>query len=220
MSINQAQSGAKTLSAAVHDRLKGMILGGDLPAGTRLQEKAFAERLGVSRTPVREAIARLVSEGLVSRVNGGAPTVSNISITDIMELLHVRRLLECEAARQAAGVNGPPEPFISLRKRVTDFLGPQRPTPTEHAALDDELHALIAKRAGSGLLHELIVGLKLKTRMFDNGSIPERFEPGCREHIEVIDAILAQDPDRADRAMRLHLENVRSAILAHVNRLF
>lgn len=211
---------APTLGQSVHDRLRDMILAGELPSGTPLQETLFAERLGVSRTPVREAVARLTSEGLVTRTVGGIPTVSRISITDIMEILHVRRLLEGETARQAASVYSPPEPFLALRRLLMEFLNGERPSGATYAQFDEDLHTLIAQTAGSGLLVTLVRSLKLKTRIFDKGSIPERFEPGCHEHIEIIDAILARDPGRAEAAMRHHIENARSAILSHLNRLF
>lgn len=211
---------SRKLGDTIYERLRAMIVAGELPAGTRLQEKPLADRLGVSRTPVREAIARLGSEGLVSRANGAAPTVSTVSVTEIMEILHVRRLLECEAARQAATVVASPEPFLALRSRVERFLGPERPDRQAHAQFDEDLHGQIARASGSALLHEMVLGLKLKTRIYDKGTIPERFEPGCREHIAIIDAILARDPDRAEGAMRTHLENVRAGILAHLARLF
>jgi DNA-binding GntR family transcriptional regulator len=218
--MNQDRPVVQTLGHSVHERLREMILAGELPAGTPLQEKVFAERLGVSRTPVREAVAKLTSEGLVTRSGGGLPTVSRISVSEIMEILHVRRLLESETARQAASVNASPEPFLALRGRLTQFLQGERPSVAEYADFDESLHSLVARTAGSNLLTELVKGLKLKTRMFDKGSIPERFEPGCHEHIEIIDAILARDPDRAELAMRTHIENARSAILNHLSRLF
>lgn len=220
--MNQDRPVARTLGHSVHERLRAMILAGELPAGTPLQEKVFAERLGVSRTPVREAVARLTSEGLVTRSGGGGglPTVSRISVAEIMEILHVRRLLESETARQAASVNASPEPFLALRGRLTQFLQGERPSVAEYADFDESLHSLVARTAGSNLLTELVKGLKLKTRTFDKGSIPERFEPGCHEHIEIIDAILARNPDRAELAMRTHIENARSAILNHLSRHF
>ena len=217
--MSQDQTTAKTLGQSVHGRLRGMILAGELPSGTPLQEKIFAERLGVSRTPVREAVAKLTSEGLVTRTGGGVPTVSRISISEIMEILHVRRLLECETARQAASVNFPPEPYLALRAQLIQYLEGARPSVADYAQFDEELHILIAKTAGSALLTDLVKGLKLKTRIFDKGSIPERFEPGCHEHIEIIDAILARNPERAEAAMRSHIENARSAILSHLYRL-
>lgn len=212
---------AQTLGQSVHDRLKAMILSGELPAGTPLQEKLFAERLGVSRTPVREAVAKLTSEGLVTRNGGGGvPTVSRISVTEIMEILHVRRLLEGETARQAAGVNASPEPFLAMRKRLAQYLEGERPSVADYAQFDEDFHTLIARTAGSALLTDLVKGLKLKTRIFDNGSIPERFEPGCHEHIAIVDAILARDPPRAEAAMLRHIDNARAAILGHLSRLF
>lgn len=209
-----------TLGQSAYAQLRGMILDGALPAGARLQEQALAEMLGVSRTPVREAIGRLAAEGLVVRPNGGAPVVHKISVGEVMEILHVRRLLECEAARQAATAQPPVERFLTLRARVERFLHGERPSAEEHLAVDAELHDLIAATSGSGLLRELVATLKLRTRMFDKGSIPERFEPGCHEHLAIIDAILERDPARAESLMRAHLENARAAILGHLSRLF
>ena len=71
-----------------------------------------------SASPARPCARRwrkLTSEGLVTRSGGGVPTVSRISVTEIMEILHVRRLLESETARQAASVNASPEPFLAMR---------------------------------------------------------------------------------------------------------
>jgi DNA-binding GntR family transcriptional regulator len=211
---------SSTLGQTAYAQLRGMILAGDLPAGTRLQEQVLAEQLGVSRTPVREAIGRLLSEGLVARPHGGAPVVHKITVGEVMEILHVRRLLECEAARQAASGQPPVERFLALRARVERFLHGERPSAEDHLAVDEELHDLIAATSGSGLLRDMVAMLKLKTRMFDKGSIPERFEPGCREHLALIDAILARDPTEAEARMRCHLENARAAILAHLSRLF
>ncbi|WP_245243330.1 GntR family transcriptional regulator [Pararhodobacter sp. SW119] len=214
-------SDASTLGQSAYARLRQMILAGALPAGTRLQEQALAERLGVSRTPVREAIGRLHAEGLVARPSGGAPVVHRITVSEVMEILHVRRLLECDAARQAAlAPHLPVEGLLELRSVFRGFCEGERPTPEEHIAFDDRLHRLIAQTCGSNLLSELIETLKLKTRMFDKGSIPERFEPGCREHIEIIDAVLARDGDRAAAAMHVHLEGARAGIIAHLSRLF
>ncbi|WP_306031431.1 MULTISPECIES: GntR family transcriptional regulator [unclassified Stappia] len=210
----------QTLGDTTHDRLRRMIVSGELPAGTRLQEKAFADRLGVSRTPVREAIARLVSEGLVTRSQGGVPVVNQISISEIIEILHIRRLLECESARQAATVHAQVEPLLSLRARTEALLAGGMTTPAEHADLDEEFHTTIARVSGSRLLAELVHNLKLKTRIFDKGFIPERFEPGLKEHLDILDAILARDSTRAETAMRRHLDNVRESILTSIQRLY
>ncbi len=142
--------------------------------------------------------------------------MNSVSLKDIMEILHVRSLLECEAARKAAIAKANKDDLMDLRVKFHAFLTGPRPDPEAHYALDERLHLTIAAMAGSQLLAELIEGLKVKTRMYDQGSIPERFEPGCHEHIAIIDAILAQDADLAGEAMKLHLKKVRESIISHI----
>jgi len=207
----------ETLGGSAFKRLKAMILDGTLEPGMRLSEKKFADLLGVSRTPVREAISQLISEGLAVRSPGGTPVVNRISLNDLMEILHVRSLLECEAARKAALAGDISDDELkAIRQRVERFLQGQRPSATEHSELDIDLHNLIARMGGSKLLTELIDRLKLKTRMYDQGSIPDRFVPGCHEHIAIIDAILDRDAEAASDAMKLHLKNVRESIISHI----
>jgi len=207
---------AQTLSVSAFQRMKAMILDGTLEPGTLLREKKFADQLGVSRTPVREAIGQLISEGLATRADGGTPVVSRVSLAEIMEILHVRSLLECEAAKKAALGPNTAERLAPIRAQITGFLQGPRPDAHIHSALDSHLHLEIARLAGSKLLVELIEGLKNKTRMFDQGFIPDRLMPGCHEHLAIIDAIAAQSPDAAAAAMHLHLANVREAIISHI----
>lgn len=207
---------AKTLGSSAYERIKAMILDGTLAPGAALRENHFADQLGVSRTPVREAISQLISEGLATRTPGGAPAVNRVSLQDIMEILHVRSLLECEAARKAAASGKNYNDLMEMRAKVQGFLAGPRPGPADHYALDRRLHLTIAEMAGSRLLGELIEGLKIKTRMYDQGFIPERFEPGCHEHIAIIDAIVAGDADQAAEAMRFHLQKVRESIISHI----
>lgn len=206
----------QTLGNSAFRRIKAMILDGTLEPGSLLREKKFADRLGVSRTPVREAIGQLISEGLATRSEGGTPVVSSVSLSDIMEILHVRSLLECEAARKAAVSGKPVEKLLVFREQIAGFLEGPPPSDEVHYSLDSQLHLEVATLAGSKLLVELIEGLKVKTRMFDQGSIPDRLLPGCHEHLAIIDAITAKSPDAAAAAMKLHLTNVREAIISHI----
>ena len=206
----------ETLGDATFKRLKAMILDGTLEPGTRLSEKKFADHLGVSRTPVREAIGQLVSEGLAKRIAGSAPVVSSVSLNEIMEILHVRSLLECEAARKAASSGKSTTELSDIRNKMQGFIDGPRPTAAEHSALDMRLHFILAEMAGSNLLLELIESLKVKTGMYDQGSIPDRLVPGCEEHIALIDAVIAKEPEAASAAMKLHLSNVRESIISHI----
>ena len=206
----------ETLGNSTFKRLKAMIMDGTLEPGTRLSEKKFADLLGVSRTPVREAIGQLVSEGLADRSAGGAPVVSSVSLKEIMEILHVRSLLECEAARKAACSGKSMAELSDIKSKIEGFIDGPRPSAAEHSAIDMQLHFTIAELAGSKLLLELIESLKVKTGMYDQGSIPDRLIPGCEEHIALIDAVVAQDAEAASAAMKLHLSNVRKSIISHI----
>ncbi len=93
-----------TRGQVAYRRLRELILEGTFPPGTPLQENMLAAKIGVSRTPVREALAQLISEGLVSRVAGLTPVVRGLSADDLVEILHLRRLLEVEAASSGGGL--------------------------------------------------------------------------------------------------------------------
>jgi DNA-binding GntR family transcriptional regulator len=208
-----------TLGHTTYERLRSMIFSGSLSAGEALQEKKLAARLGVSRTPVREAMTRLTMEGLVQRSAGLTPVVRRLSTSDFIEILHIRRLLEVEAAGLAAQKGGSDE-LVSIRARTAAFKEGSMPTAEDHIATDDQLHACVAALAGSGLLAELIHDLRQKTKIFDMGRVPERFEPGIAEHLEIIDAIISRDGPRAEAAMRTHIDNVRTSVINHLRRLF
>jgi len=207
-----------SLGLSTYERMREMILRGELATGTALHEKRMADRLGVSRTPVREAITRLVSDGLVIREAGLTPVVRRLTVNDFIEILHVRRLLEVDAAGRAAAVGGSPA-LRSMRECFVAFRDGPPPHPDTHHEADDRLHATLVRLAGSRLLESLVADLRQKTRIFDTGRVPERLTPGAIEHIEIIDAVMAGDCERAQGAMRKHIDNVRASVLTHLNRL-
>jgi DNA-binding GntR family transcriptional regulator len=196
----------------VYDDVVDLIVSRELRAGDLVPERRLAERFGTSRTPLREALHRLEGERLLERRADNKLYVRDITVEDFMEALHLRRLLEGDAAARAAG-RIPPDQLAALRERLNQLLLGGDPTVPDHLRTDDELHALIIEVAGNKLLAEVVADLRLRTRMFSMKRMPERFEPICREHLAIIDALESADPQRANDAVVEHLENVKQSIL-------
>lgn len=209
--------GMRSLSERAYEQLLDKMLGGELRAGTLLNERILAEALQISRTPVREALTRLESEGLVTRHAGRLLIVREISVQEIMAVFHVRSILESEGIVLATG-RIPGGELKDLRSRFKALLTGATPDEANHWGLDDQLHGMIADASGNPVLAETVRNLRLRTRMFNLTRMPERFVPGCREHLAIIDALERQDEKAARHAMSTHLENTRRSILNKLGR--
>lgn len=200
----------------VYAALRRAIVTAELAPGRKLSENELAERLGVSRTPVREALVRLRDERLVAIVPQLGTFVTLISDDGVADAAFVREALECAAARLAAEratVEG-------LDDLQANLLAQERATEDDDAdlfdTLDDELHHRIAELAG----HEVAWALARRA----NGhldrvrglSLPEPGYLGemVEEHRLVVAAIAAGDPDEAETRMRHHLRMVLGSLPA------
>ncbi len=208
---------AKSLSEVAYDQLLDQILTGDLPAGTILQERSLADSLQISRTPIREALGRLESEGVIVRHLGRMIMVRDISVQEIMDILHIRSILETEAVALAMG-RVSKEELASVRELFERQGSSPAPTAAEHWFADDTLHNLIADAGGNAVLSEMVRSLRRRTRMFNLKRMPERYDPGREEHLALIDALERQDLAAGRQAMATHLENTRQSILRKLSR--
>mgnify|MGYP000848868741 CR=1 FL=1 len=199
------------LANGAFEALRRMILHGELAGGVSLNERHLADRLGLSRTPVREALGRLIGEGYVAR-EGRRLIVGSIRVEDIMEILTVRRAVEGEAAEIAAGRCDPAR-IERVRQAVLGMVSPAEVTPERHWSVDDLVHLTIAEATGNRLLARLVTDLRGRTRMFGLARVPRRFDPGKAEHLAILEAVRDGDGATASAAMRLHIDNARKGIL-------
>lgn len=191
--------------------IRRMIFAGDLPGGTIVQDRKLAEQLGLSRTPVREALGRLAGEGYLRR-DGRLLTVQGVSIEDVMEILATRRALEGETARLAAG-RLPPGELAGIRAAIDGMAEPRAVSHDRHWSVDDLVHLSIAEASGNRLMARLVKELRERTRMFGLSRIPRRFDPGKGEHLAILSAIERGDGGAAAEAMQRHIDNARQGIL-------
>lgn len=206
-----AEGSSVSLTELAYQKLRAYLLQGTLPAGTLIAERRLAEQMGLSRTPVRDALSRLEGERFLSR-NGRMLFVATVSVKEIIDILSIRRLLESDAARLAAR-NMPLAKVAELRQEIEAMIASGHVSDEEHWSADDHLHTGLADTSGNHELSRIIDLLRKRTRMFGMTRIPSRFDAGIREHLAILDAVAARDGDRAAELMRVHLDGARDAII-------
>ena len=204
------------LSTVAYGAVLDMILRGAIAPGELVTERLIATRLGMSRTPVREAVRRLEGEGTLERQRSGALVVRPYSMEEFLHALAVRRLLEGEAARLAAG-KVPTDIVAAARERIERL---RRDGLVESARQDDrDFHAAIAEASGNPVLATAISDLRKRTAMFRLGRLPERIDQVCDEHAAILDALAGGDGEAARAAMQSHIDNVRAHLLQRLTAL-
>jgi DNA-binding GntR family transcriptional regulator len=212
----EAHDPSLALSEVAHKALMGMLVSGELAPNELITERQIALQLGISRTPLREAVRRLEGERYLERQRSGALVVRALPVEEFMHILNVRRLVEGEAARLAAGRVQSAE-LEPIKRRISKVLSlPDNAVTPEFAASDRDLHTLIAQSSGNPVLQQVISDLKIRTAMFRFGRLPSRRKIVCAEHLAIIDALMAGDAERSQVAMQNHVDQVRLTILARL----
>jgi DNA-binding GntR family transcriptional regulator len=202
------------LRQSVYDALIDLIVGGELPPGQHMVETDLARQLGVSRQPIREALHRMEAEGWVDLRPSQGAFVHVPTDSEVDELLDVRALLEAETARLAAASTGPTRPVQLARLREICREGEAAAEADDFGAAvaaNNAFHAEIAVIGGNGTLAELADIVGRRVQWYYRMVAPERGHGSWAEHAEMIGAIEAGDPDRAQALARRHTERTRQA---------
>lgn len=207
--------GYDSLGERAYLLISEMILKGELAYGDPLQERKLAQALEMSRTPIREAISRLEAEGFLER-SGGRVIVREVRLKEFVEILHVRKLIECDAVREAVN-NIDAGELQKLRSTIERLLEKRNVTALELRDVDDKFHNFIAQSSNNDLIISLVKDLRRRTAMFDYERLPDRLQPGNKEHLEIIDALEKRDGALASARMARHINNVHSSIFAQWN---
>ena len=210
--MDTADEREASLSQVAYNALLDRLIRRQIPVGSVLQERRLAETLDMSRTPVREALNRLESEGFVTRKPGRVLVVKEFSTRELIETLYVRQILETESVGLATG-RIPAAELDAAEAAIHALLAKSEPSADEDWAVDSRLHRTIAERSGNAVLAKMIHDLRVKTHMFNMDRVPERFEIGHREHLAIIDALRRGDRDAARAGIQTHIENVKLSII-------
>ena len=202
----------------VHAQLREEIVSGELIGGSLHSIYGLADRLNVSRTPVRDAVLRLADAGMVTIERNRGVRIRGISVHDIREVFEARLLLEVPAAAHAAR-NGSDELLHQLAERLKGLTGAvQQHDEREFARLDRELHRAIVRSTGNERLAEFVETLRDTTQ--DHGVSTIDRSRSIREvqveHVPIVDAIRARDADAAASLMRHHLTTTALLLMRQV----
>ena len=191
--------------------LRDDILAGRIGPADRLTEVTVAERLGISRTPVREAVKRLIIEGFLIREKGQGLRITTLDPDEVQQIFRIRLMLEGYAARRAAERASPQE--AAELQRLADLMSARTPpwSEADYAAIseaNEAFHRLVMQSARSPRLGAMLslavnLGLVLRTwRMYSERDMTRQL----RHHHDIAEAIAAREPDWAEAAMSAHVE--------------
>ena len=206
-----------SLAEQVFRTIEMNILDGTYPSGETLTEARLCADLGVSRTPVREAVRRLEQEGLMESSGKGA-MVSVFSMDDISDIYEVRMRIEGLAGRRAA------ERITEAQlAKLTETVELQefyifRGKLEKAGSMDSEFHGLLYEICGSRILQSTLNHLHHRILYFRKMSMSRanRAENAVREHRAILEAVRAHDPERTEALIREHLHNAFENIRATV----
>ncbi len=212
----------RQLDERIYDALREKILQSELAPGTALTIRSVAQRLGVSVTPVRDALRRLQAEGLVQMPGRGETTVARLEPGEIDDILDLRLALELHAARRGVARMSAAE-----LRRLEDLLASARRTFRADAyhdypaasRLDQEFHSALVWAAGNERLTAMYetLGARVQIARVYYTATRRRPQATYEEHRAILEAYRQRDPAAAATAVETHIEHTRQHI-AHLLR--
>jgi DNA-binding GntR family transcriptional regulator len=208
---------AENLSARVYNQIKNLILCNEIMPGQKLHHQQLSERLGVSRTPIREALTRLVQEGYVSFLPNRGFTCKEIRMQEAEELYELREALEAFAVEKAIATLSD-KALRELRDKITAYgRDVQNRFTRERLVYDQDVHLRIAQLAGNETLRNTLshvferIVLKRRT---DGLYDPARGLAAHQEHLRLLEAMERRDAPAAVAILRNHIQAGKQNVMA------
>jgi DNA-binding GntR family transcriptional regulator len=194
---------------AAYRFIRSAIQGGQLKPGERLREIELAQQVGLSRTPIREALSRLETEGLVAHDPARGVVVAELDYSMVTELYYMREVLEGTAARLAAQHASDVE--ISILDDLCQQYEAALQDPTALSVSNRRFHETLYRCSHNRYLLHMVTVLHDALSLLGTTTLgnPERAAETLREHRAVVTAIRARDAEAAEQALRAHIRNAQ-----------
>ncbi len=210
-----AQPNSQNLHEAAFQKLRSLLVEGDISPGSKLNERALAERLNVSRTPIREAIKRLAADGLVELIANRGAIAIQLSHEDVINTFDVIAQLEGYSGELAA-MNISDTALSELEALQYEMMASYaRRDLSSYYKLNLRIHHLINQAANNPVLGQLFsqVNARIEALRFRSNQNGVKWEKAVEEHQEMIDALKVRDSVRMRKVMIQHVVNKRNVVI-------
>ena len=207
------------LSDQTYDIIKNMIILREIEPGKKINEEHIAKEIQVSRTPIREALCRLDNEGIVKIIPRRGAFVSDLTETNVKEILLIREVLEGLVVRLA--VENMDAKTLEKLRTALEKVGtlPEKDRDLIHYTRSEvDFHALLLAASNNQMLNNMmeIVNAHLQIIRLRTVVIPERAQKTVKEHHQILKAIENGDADTAEELMRKHVRSVREVAIRNI----
>jgi len=204
----------KTLHEEIVNNLRDMIMTGELQEGDKIKENELCISMGISRTPLREALRVLSAENIIKLVPNKGSYVCKPTIKEIKEMFDVMSVLEGICARTAAEKMRDSD-FARLEKlheKLEENF--QRRDQKNYIKINNLYHTFLQELAGNQTCNQIINGLRQKILLyrFKSLNLPGRFEKSIQEHRELLKTFQERDPEKTEILIKAHLKNQSDAV--------
>lgn len=212
----------KPLRELVFESLREAIITGTLKPGERLMEIQLAEELGVSRTPVREAIRKLELEGFVVMIPRKGAYVAGLSLKEMSDVFEIRGALESLAAQLAAEriTDEELEKLERLLVKIAEHI--EKGDIEQVIALDIEFHDVLFQASRNQRLVQMVSYLREQVHRYRTTSLsyPGRMKAALEEHMKIVEALSARDAEAAGRLAQEHIDSAESSFMQAIKELY
>jgi DNA-binding GntR family transcriptional regulator len=208
----------KSLREKAYEAIKQQIITCELRPGEVLSEAAVSAALDIGRTPVHQALDRLMIEGMVDVLPRKGVIVRPLSLDEALEIIDVRLVNEIYCVRLAA-THADRADIAALRDNLDRMTSASRRREVaEMMQLDREFHTTLSAAGRNSILSDFLGNLHDRAQRFWFVSLraPDHNDRVCEQHAAIVDAIVSHDPNRAETAMRFHIEAFRTNVTRQI----
>ncbi|MGH2317188.1 GntR family transcriptional regulator [Planococcus sp. SE5232] len=208
-----------TLADQAYEYIKKMIITGKLKPGQELPEEKLALELGISRTPLREAMKRLAVDALIELRKPRPAIVAAFTFQDVKEIMELRRLLEIYGLENLSKADQQPV-MQEMKKNIKrQFQAVKTQNVVEFMDLDQEFHSFLYQNHGNNRLKEMIKGINSggsRAFLLLSDTAADSAKKAYGEHLSIIQAIEEGDMGKAKQQLAIHLDNIENRLLKYI----